>query len=75
MNLLCQCNLLMQLPDRSGKSKREPLQLDREDHQKEQPQPEHRHRDAQQRKALNRLVETAPAVHSREHAQHKADHA
>ena len=73
--LIRQCDLLVQLPNRRSKCQWEPLQLDRENHQKEQPQPEHRHRDAQQGEPLNRLVETAAAIHSCKHTKRETDHA
>ena len=73
MDLLCQRDFLVQLPYGRGKRQREPLQLDREDHEEQKAEPEHRHGDAQKGKSLNCLVHAAVAVHSREHAQNKAD--
>ena len=73
MNLIGQRHLLMQFSNRSGERQRKPLQLDREDHEEQEPEPEDRYGDAQKGKSLNCLVQAAVTVHSREHAQNEAD--
>ena len=64
-DLIRQRHLLMQFPNGRRKCEREPLQLNRKDHQKEQPEPKDRHGHAEQRKSLNCLIERTVAVHPR----------